>query len=326
MSPKVSILIPCYNAEQWIAQAIQSALDQTYSNKEVIVVDDGSSDRSLEIIQTFGDAITWEAQSNQGGNNARNRLLNLSSGTWIQYLDADDYLLPTKIEEQVQYLMNVPSADLVYSPSILEHWNNGQVWQEILPIPQPHDPWVLLARWYLPQTNSPLWRKQAILDVSGWKSSQPCCQEHELYFRLLKTGKVFAYCESAKSVYRQWSNTTVCKKDIRQTWLMRLAIETELEEYLLSTSQMTAPRHWAINQARFETARMIWLVDKAWAAQIANQIKASDSAFLPYGDAAPQSYRLLFQLLGFQITEYLAAAIRFPKNLRHTFLRLEQKA
>ncbi len=57
MLPKVSILIPCYKADRWIAQAIQSALDQTYSNEEVIVIDDGSSDRSLEVIKSFGDRI-----------------------------------------------------------------------------------------------------------------------------------------------------------------------------------------------------------------------------------------------------------------------------
>ena len=57
MLPKVSILIPCYNAERWIAQTIQSALDQTYHNREVIVVDDGSTDRSLEVIKDFDNYI-----------------------------------------------------------------------------------------------------------------------------------------------------------------------------------------------------------------------------------------------------------------------------
>ena len=57
--------------------------------------------------------------------------------------------------------------------------------QEPVPIPEPHDPWILLARWYLPQTGASLWRKQALLDVGGWKPGQPACQEHELYLRLV---------------------------------------------------------------------------------------------------------------------------------------------
>ena len=122
MLPKVSILIPCHNAEQWLAQAIASALNQTYPNKEVIVINDGSTDGSLEIIKSFGDHIRWETQSNQGGNATRNRLLELSAGEWLQYLDADDYLLPHKIEKQVQFLTQVLQADIIYSPSLFEYW------------------------------------------------------------------------------------------------------------------------------------------------------------------------------------------------------------
>jgi glycosyltransferase involved in cell wall biosynthesis len=85
MDIKVSILIPCYNAERWISQAIESALNQTYQYKEVIVVDDGSTDNSLEIIKSFGDRIHWETGENKGGNITRNRLLELSTGEWLQY-------------------------------------------------------------------------------------------------------------------------------------------------------------------------------------------------------------------------------------------------
>src|SRR6476646_1430405 len=97
----VSILTPCYNAERWIAQCIESALAQTWPQKVVIVVDDGSSDASLTIIKTFGDQIRWETGPNRGGNAARNRLLDLARGEWLQYLDADDYLLTGKIERQM---------------------------------------------------------------------------------------------------------------------------------------------------------------------------------------------------------------------------------
>ena len=69
----VSILIPCYNAERWIAAAIESALEQTWPRKEVIVVDDGSTDHSLSIIKRYGEEIRWETGPNGGGNVARNR-------------------------------------------------------------------------------------------------------------------------------------------------------------------------------------------------------------------------------------------------------------
>ena len=75
MGELVSILIPCYNAERWIAQAVESALAQTYSPTEVIVVDDGSRDTSLAILKSFGNRIRLESGPNRGGNITRNRLL-----------------------------------------------------------------------------------------------------------------------------------------------------------------------------------------------------------------------------------------------------------
>lgn len=314
MHPKVSILIPCYNADRWVAQAIQSALDQTYLNKEVIVVDDGSSDRSLEIIEGFGELIHWETQSNQGGNATRNRLLDLSTGEWIQYLDADDYLLLAKVEQQIEFLSQYPQADVIYSPSIFEYWQGHQSRQEVLLIPESHDPWILLARWYLPQTGSPLWKKQAILDVGGWKPDQPCCQEHELYLRLLKAGKQFKYCPDASSIYRQWSESTVCKRDKSETFRQRLVIEDVLEQHLRNINQLTPERLHAINQARFECARMIWLFNQHWANEIIATIKTSDRHFVPSGSAAPQTYRLTYKLFGFSIAEQIAG---LKRSLNH---------
>ncbi|QCS50066.1 glycosyltransferase [Picosynechococcus sp. PCC 11901] len=317
MNPQVSILIPCYNAERWIAQAIESALNQTYQNKEVIVVDDGSKDGSLEIIKSFGDAIRWESGSNQGANVTRNRLLELSTGEWLQYLDADDYLLPDKIAKQVEYLSQVPQTDIVYSPSIFEYHQQDKSWQEVLPIPEPHDPWILLARWYLPQTGSPLWRKQAIVDVGGWKVDQPCCQEHELYLRLLIAGKKFDYFGEAGSVYVQWSESTVCKRDKSETHRQLLAIQDKIEQHLKVTNQITRARQNAINQTRFENARMIWLSDKSWANQVITKITNTHKEFLPTGKAAPQSYRLVYRLLGFDVAEQVA---NFKRLLRYKFI------
>ena len=309
MFPKVSILIPCYNADRWIAQAIDSALNQIYPHTEVIVVDDGSSDRSLEMIKRYSTQIRWETQPNQGGNVTRNRLLELSTGDWLQYLDADDYLLPDKIAQQVEHLSRVPEADVIYSPSLFEYCS-PQARQE-MPIPKPHDPWILLARWYLPQTGSPLWRRQAIADVGGWKVDQPCCQEHELYLRLLIAGKQFEYCGASGSVYRQWSDATVCKRDPSETRRRRLAIEDALEQHLQAISKLTPLRQQAISQARFECARIIWLRDRQWATQIIEQIHQSDRSFVPGELAAPTFYRLTYRCLGFSIAEQVAALKRF---------------
>jgi glycosyltransferase involved in cell wall biosynthesis len=309
MQPKVSILIPCYNAEKWIAQSIQSALDQTHQNKEVIVVDDGSTDGSLNIIKQFGKDVISETGPNKGGNVARNRLLALSTGDWIQYLDADDYLLPTKIENQVNALDTI-ETDILYSPSLLEFNETNTITRKTLPIPEPRDPYILLARWYLPQTGSPLWKKQAILDVGGWKADQPVCQEHELYLRLLMGGKKFKFYPKAESVYRQWSETTLWKKNQSFTRKHRLIIEERLEGHLIDTGLMTKERQWAINMAKFETARKEWHNDQHEARRIISTINTERGKFLPMGDSAPLKYRLIYTFLGFSAAEKIAHIMR----------------
>ena len=264
--PLISILIPCFNAEQWIDQAIQSALDQTWPNKEVIVVDDGSTDGSLEVIRSFGTGIRFEAGPHRGGNVARNRLLELTNGEWLQYLDADDYLLPDKIEQQFRQVSSQPQVDVIYSPVILEYCTrNKSSIQRLAPI-HSFDLWVSLIRWFLPQTGAALWRKSALIDAGAWRPDQPCCQEHELYLRLLLAGKLFQYCPTPGAVYRQWSDVTVCHKNPLQTLFQRLQIVEAAERHLDSVGQLSDARQDALAFVRLECARSIYQFDQAYGA------------------------------------------------------------
>jgi glycosyltransferase involved in cell wall biosynthesis len=105
MADLVSILIPVYNAEEWLSETLECALGQTWPNKEVIVVDDGSTDNSLEIARQFeGPNVKVISQENQGACAARNRALRHAQGDYIQYLDADDLMAPDKIEVQMKRL------------------------------------------------------------------------------------------------------------------------------------------------------------------------------------------------------------------------------
>src|SRR5882762_11318734 len=304
----VSILIPCYNAARWVAHAIESALAQTWPDKEVIVVDDGSTDGSLDVIRKFDGQIQWETGPNRGGNVARNHLLELAQGEWLQYLDADDYLRPEKIANQIEFLPSQPEVDVVFSPVTLEYSTEDGIRHELSHIPEPHDPWVLLARWYLRQTGASLWRKQALIDVGGWKPDQPCCQEHELYLRLLQAGAEFCYFEECHAAYRHWSlNETVSKRNRAELRRQRLEIKESMELFLRSRGELTPPRLYALNQARFEIARGAWLEDPAEAREIVNAIERRQPGFVPAPPAARGRYRLIYQTLGFSAAERIAA-------------------
>lgn len=185
MKPLVSIIIPCFNGERFVGDAIRSALAQTYEPKEIIVIDDGSVDRSLEVIRSFGSAIRRETQPNRGGGAARNRGLELARGEYVQFLDADDLLDPHKIERQVE-----ASGRLKRSISIC--W--GQT--------DPPDPY--LDRAYTRQlrdgdaigfvsagilpTTAPLHRSELLREVGGFDVHLPCAQERDLHLRLTCSG------------------------------------------------------------------------------------------------------------------------------------------
>ncbi|MEZ6146240.1 MAG: glycosyltransferase [Planctomycetaceae bacterium] len=111
--PLVSIIIPCYNAAEFVAEAIESAAGQTYGNVEVIVIDDGSTDESVDVLRSFGDRIRWETGPNRGACAARNRGLELAQGEIVQFLDSDDLLHPGKLDIQVP-LLSIRQNTLCY--------------------------------------------------------------------------------------------------------------------------------------------------------------------------------------------------------------------
>src|SRR4051794_35884286 len=100
-SPKISVVIPAFNAADTIDVAIRSALGQTYRPLEIIVVDDGSTDATASVAARFGRYVTLVRQTNQGAGQARNTGANTAAGDWLAFLDADDAWLPQKLEKQV---------------------------------------------------------------------------------------------------------------------------------------------------------------------------------------------------------------------------------
>ena len=103
MNPRVSILIPAFNAQQWIAETLRSAIAQTWQSKEIIVIDDGSTDETLAIARRFeGDYVRVFTQRNQGAAATRNNAFSFCQGDYVQWLDADDLLAPDKIAKQME--------------------------------------------------------------------------------------------------------------------------------------------------------------------------------------------------------------------------------
>jgi glycosyltransferase involved in cell wall biosynthesis len=112
-NPLISVIIPCFNSDNFIRESINSVLNQTYKNIEIIVIDDGSVDTTLSILQEYSGFLTILNQNNSGAGSARNAGLRASNGEYIAFLDSDDYWDPDKIRKQLNLMLH-EKLDLVY--------------------------------------------------------------------------------------------------------------------------------------------------------------------------------------------------------------------
>ncbi|MBE9125525.1 MULTISPECIES: glycosyltransferase family A protein [unclassified Coleofasciculus] len=109
----VSVIIPFYNSDRYLAQAIESVVAQTYQPVEIIVIDDGSTDNSADVAKRFGEAVHYCYQTNSGTAAARNHGIELAQGNFLAFLDADDLWMPDKLERQMAAFASHPELDIV---------------------------------------------------------------------------------------------------------------------------------------------------------------------------------------------------------------------
>ena len=257
----VSIIIPCYNAEPWIAQTLDSAVGQTWRNKEIIVVDDGSRDRSLEIVRSYAllPGVKVIAQENRSASAARNRGLREAGGDYIQFLDADDLLHPEKIEIQMRRL-EVAGPDHLASgewgrfeggpdgAEFGEYPNHRdmdgveflQVFFEATAMMQP-------AAWLAPR---------ALLDRAGpWDERITLNDDGEYFARVALAAKRILYCPGSRVYYRSGLKGSLSRrKDSRSLESMFLANRLIVERLLAadSSSRSVAAAAYAWKWAAFE--------------------------------------------------------------------------
>ena len=310
MAPCVSILIPCYNAERWVGQAIESALAQTWPNKEVIVVDDGSTDGSRPVIETFGDKIRYEFGPNRGGNPCRNRLLELASGEWVQFLDADDYLLPEKIFDQMDYSS---SGDVVYGPVLIKNQNSKSETHEVAGPSSESDLFEQWIRWHVCQTGGVLWKREALLRIGGWNEDYRCCQDNEVCLRAIQHRLKFSFCPKSGAVYRIWSEETVCRKNPREVVATKTGLIDDMLKWLKDTCQLNSRHTLAAGQAAFEMARTLAKFSISEASCYAKAQK-SKGIWNPVGPSAPIIFCRVMDIFGYFAAELFAHFARVIKK------------
>jgi glycosyltransferase involved in cell wall biosynthesis len=212
MQPLVSILIPAYNAEDWIAETIRSAISQTWPRTEIIVVDDGSKDRTAEVARQFASKqVVVVSQENQGAAATRNQALRLSQGDYIQYLDADDLLAPDKIEAQIACLQECEKRTLFSSAWAFFNYRPRQakfiptpLWQDLAPVE-----WLFRKLAYNLHMQTATWlTSRELSEAAGfWDTRLLSDDDGEYFCRVLLASKGTRFVSQSKVFYRNTPST-----------------------------------------------------------------------------------------------------------------------
>lgn len=319
-SNRVSVVIPAFNAQEWISETLRSVLAQTYKNIEVIVIDDGSTDRTLAIAEMHLQSSPFScrvlSQDNLGAGAARNRGWREASGQWIQFLDADDILAPRKIEVQISNPA-AREADVVYSDWSRLTYRSGS-WCQSEELKKPvigsnavAD--ILLDRNFQ-QLGSQLFNAGALARVNGFDEACALIEDVELCLRLAMKGAVFTKVETDGPVFWYRDRPRSLSKTNQVDFIEACIRNAKYaESYLKAQPQGNKALTEAITDVYFLAARFYAEHDPARFHAVLSDIMALSPKFLP---ASPKKLRLLSQIIGYPPAERLAVKYRrFKRQL-----------
>lgn len=239
-----STIIPCYNSEKFIARAIESALNQTETDYEIILVDNNSTDNTVSIINDYAkrypNIITVLHEYKKGAPAARNKGLHHAKGEWIQFLDSDDELLPNKTEHQLKLVVE-GKTDVIVGNSYVYKVIKGKLVKGIRGI-ESNNVWKGLLTSRLGITSANLWRRNALLAVNGWDESKTSSQEYDLLFRMVKNNANVVFCTTPLSIVHINKNSiSNSESDDRIIEILSniVNLRLEIKAYLKSKDKLT---------------------------------------------------------------------------------------
>jgi glycosyltransferase involved in cell wall biosynthesis len=229
--PLVSVIIPAHNVASYLPEAVDSALAQTYPRVEVVVVDDGSTDATPEVIARYGSRIVAVRQENRGPGAARNAAIRASHGDVLALLDSDDVWLPTRLERMVADLGDTADADLVTTDLyIIEDTERTELRlfadrrKRRFPVDPDRQVAEIACRNFMP--NSVLFRRELIDRFGMFNEDMRVAEDYELWIRFLVGGVRAVYLDEPLGYYRIRPGSYIRSGEPAQRHL------TVLEEYL----------------------------------------------------------------------------------------------
>jgi glycosyltransferase involved in cell wall biosynthesis len=199
-SKLVSIIIPCYKQAHWVAQAVQSCLDQSYPHVQIVVVNDGSPDDVAGALRPFSRYVTLVNQENRGLSSARNTGLHFAKGQYVKFLDADDWLLPRCLEWQVEALEN-STNDIALIGYRMWFENNDRSPMDIYPSHQALE--IQLCYINTGPPHALLFSRKSVRDAVQFLPELPGNEDYEFLCRLVGKGYKATVIDRIGCVYRQ---------------------------------------------------------------------------------------------------------------------------
>jgi glycosyltransferase involved in cell wall biosynthesis len=240
---KVSAVIPVYNCERYIGEAIESVLTQTYPAHEIVVVDDGSTDGTRRALEPYMGRILYIHQEKRGVAAARNQGIDHASGDYIAFLDADDLWLAEKLQLQMAYLEDHPECDLVYSD--MKTFDENGIIQESVKIwlnMSPPSGWIFKELFWetLFAADATVFAKKCIDRVGPFDESLVVGEDYNIWLRMARRFQI-GYLDVPLTKYRQHASMTTrrvgrCLKD-GVPWEV-IAVKKVLELYPKETSEL----------------------------------------------------------------------------------------
>jgi len=255
MIAKVSIIIPTYNYAEYIQGAVDSALKQTYSNIEIIVVDDGSTDDTASMLQMYGEQICYIQQGNQGAAVARNRGLQEATGDYICFLDADDMYRPDNIAEKVSFLEEHTQFDWCYSDWAWVDAGGKEVMLGHEPeislahIKAEGDVLALALQGYRLGTNVFMFRQSLSDKLEGFDAGLKVLEDYDYYVRAAAVAKLGFVDQVLCDIYQHEDSLgTGCDK--RVAYLNRLRLHRKFKRLFVNQLQQNDVKQaWQLQQA-----------------------------------------------------------------------------
>ncbi len=236
--PLVSVLIPCYNAGRWIRETLDSVLEQTWPNIEIIVVNDGSTDDSRSILESYlSRGVVVIDQPNRGQTAALNRCLSAARGEFIQYLDADDLLASDKIELQMDRLLDNPDCIAIAEWARFRdkqesaNFEPDETWQNMNPVDWLVTNWedgggmMYPAMWLLPRS--------LVETIGPWGEELTLINDTDYFTRAVLASRQVLFCEGARTYYRSGISGSLSGLKSRKGWESQFMVIDLCQGYLL---------------------------------------------------------------------------------------------